>query len=181
MHQECVCCLWFQPYNVWILLKTVIKYLHWSICKTMLYHGKAATCRCMYIISTIVGCPVYDWILTPLNFHPWGLNSTGCDQNSTVFSCWIATPETGGHCITTTRRIKFGPPVELWPRVFIPRWIMTPGLNSTLNCDPDTWFNVQLWLWNWITIQFGTMTRVIIQREILTRGHNSTLNCDPGS
>ena len=54
-HQQCVGCLSFQPYNVWILLKTVIKYLHWSICKTiqMLYHGKAATCRCMYITSTM--------------------------------------------------------------------------------------------------------------------------------
>ena len=84
-------------------------------------------------------------------------------------------------CITTPRRIKFGPPIELWPRVFIPRWIMTPGLNSTLNCDPETWFYVQLWPWNWITIQFGTMIWVIIQCEILSRGHNSTLNCDPGS
>ena len=35
--------------------KTVIKYLHWSICKTiqMSYHDKAATCRCMYITSTM--------------------------------------------------------------------------------------------------------------------------------
>ena len=34
-------CLLFQLYNVWILLKAVIKYLHWSICITiqMLYHG----------------------------------------------------------------------------------------------------------------------------------------------
>ena len=42
-------------YNIWILIKTVRKYVHWSICKTiqMLYHGKAATFRCMYITSTI--------------------------------------------------------------------------------------------------------------------------------
>ena len=35
----------FQPYNVWILLKTVIKYLHWSICKTIqrLNHVTAGT------------------------------------------------------------------------------------------------------------------------------------------
>ena len=39
-------------------------------------------------------------------------------------------------------RIKFGPPVELWPRVLIPRWIMTLGINSTLNFDPESWFNV---------------------------------------
>ena len=25
----------FHPYNVWILLKTVITYLHWSICRTI--------------------------------------------------------------------------------------------------------------------------------------------------
>ena len=43
------------------------------------------------------------------------------------------------------RRIKFGPPVELWPRVLIPRWIMTLGINSTLNFDPESWFNVKLW------------------------------------
>ena len=36
------------------------------------------------------------------------------------------------------RRIKFGPPVELWPRVLIPRWIMTLGQNSTSKCDPGS-------------------------------------------
>ena len=32
-------------YNIWILLNTILKYLHWSICKTiqMLSHGTAAT------------------------------------------------------------------------------------------------------------------------------------------
>ena len=50
------------------------------------------------------------------------------------------------------RRIKFGPPVELWPRVFIPRWIMTLGINSTLNVDPESWFNVKLWPGIGITI-----------------------------
>ena len=50
------------------------------------------------------------------------------------------------------RRIKFGPPVELWTRVFIPRWIMTLGINSTLNFDPESWFNVKLWPGIGITI-----------------------------
>ena len=50
------------------------------------------------------------------------------------------------------RRIKFGPPVELWPRVLIPRWIMTLGINSTLNFDPESWFNVKLWPGIGITI-----------------------------
>ena len=50
------------------------------------------------------------------------------------------------------RRIKFGPPVELWPRVLIPRWIMTLGINFTLNFDPESWFNVKLWPGIGITI-----------------------------
>ena len=50
------------------------------------------------------------------------------------------------------RRIEFWPPVELWPRVLIPRWIMTLGINSTLNFDPESWFNVKLWPGIGITI-----------------------------
>ena len=48
----------FQPYNVWILLNTVIKYLHWSICKTiqMLYHVTAATEIHMYTMLTLCTC-----------------------------------------------------------------------------------------------------------------------------
>ena len=59
----------------------------------------------------------------------------------------------------------------------IPRWIVTPGHGSTLNCDPGSLFHVELWpqlkFWPWIriTIQFG----------ILTRGHSSTWIFDPGS
>ena len=92
------------------------------------------------------------------------------------FRVELRPPETGGHCITTPRRIKFGPPlncypgslfhVALWPQALIPRYIVTPRHDSMFNCD--------------LGIQFGTMIRVIIQREILTRGHKSTLNCDPG-
>ena len=59
--------------------------------------------------------------------------------------------------------------VELWPRVRIPRWIVTPGHDSTLNCDPGSCFHVELW------------PRVIIPRWIVTPGHDSTLNFDPGS
>ena len=74
---------------------------------------------------------------------------------------------------------------------------MTPGQNSTLNCDPNprsqfnlgSQFNVESR--PGVTIQRGIMTRVkilreilirvIIQRGIMTRGHNSTLSYDPGS
>ena len=90
-------------------------------------------------------------------------------------------PRQGVIVLRPLRRIEFRPPVELRRQVFIPRWIMSPGLNSTLNCDPKSWFNVQLWPGILIIIQCGTITRVIIQREILTQGHTSTLNChSPG-
>ena len=51
----------------------------------------------------------------------------------------------------------------------IPRWIVTPGQNSTLNCDPGSEFHVEL------------RPRVMIPRGIVTPGHVSTLNCDSGS
>ena len=74
--------------------------------------------------------------------------------------------------------------VENRCRVMILRWKVTPGLdstlkyicmtlglNSTLNCDPESWLNVELWPGLGITIQ----------RWFVTRGHNSTWNFDPGS
>ena len=87
--------------------------------------------------------------------------------------------------------------VELWPRVKIPRWIMTPGQNSTLNCDPNPrlQFNLgQNSTWNQdpvsqfnvesrpgVTILRKILVRVTIQRGIMTRGYNSTLSYDLGS
>ena len=61
--------------------------------------------------------------------------------------------------------------VEKLPRVLILHWNMTLGLNYTLNCDPESWLNVELWPGLGITIQCW----------ILTRGHNSTWKFDPGS
>ena len=58
----------------------------------------------------------------------------------------------------------------MWSRVLIPRWSKTPGLNSTLNCDPESWFNFKL----------SPCIGITIQRGILTKGHNSTWNFDPG-
>ena len=45
-------------YNIWILLKTIIKYLHRSNCKTMqmLYHGTAATAIHMYTMLVLCTC-----------------------------------------------------------------------------------------------------------------------------
>ena len=131
----------------------------------------------------------------------------------TLLSCWILITLLNSDTFlsrnSTGRRYIHGSEfhVELWPWVKIPRWIMTPGHNSTLNCDPNprsqfnlgSQFNVKSR--PGVTIQHGIMTRVKIQREILirsqfnveswpgvtiqrwvmTRGHNSTWNYDPGS
>ena len=79
---------------------------------------------------------------------------------------------------------------------------MTPGQNSTLNCDPnprshinvESWVGVtikrgiQTWghnsMWNQdlgVTIQRGIMTEGQISTWNLDRDHNSTWNSDPGS
>ena len=61
--------------------------------------------------------------------------------------------------------------VELWPQVWIPRWIVTPNHKSTLNCDLrlGSQFNVEFW------------PGIIIQCGILTWGYNSTWNSDPST
>ena len=100
----------------------------------------------------------------------------------------------------------------MWPRVIIPRWIVTrvkipgwnvtPAHNSTLNCDPGSWFRVevipQVSIQRWIVTPSHDSTlnchlvlgsqfnvefwpRVIIQRGIFTRGYNSTWNSDPST
>ena len=63
----------------------------------------------------------------------------------------------------------------MWPRVRIPRWIVTrvkiprwnvtPAHNSTLNCVPGSWFHVEV------------RPQVSIQRWIVTPSHDSTLDC----
>ena len=102
--------------------------------------------------------------------------------------------------------------MEFWPGVIIPRWIVTrvriprqnvtPGHNSTLNCDLGSWFHVevrpQVSIQRWIVTPSHDSTlnchlvlgsqfnvefwpRVIIQRGILTRGYNSMWNSDPST
>ena len=90
--------------------------------------------------------------------------------------------------------------VETSPRVIIPRWIVTPGLDSTLNYDPGSEFLVVLWprvifqrlivtweLGHYHYINTGSQFNVefwhgvTIQREILTRGNNSTWISDPST
>ena len=87
-----------------------------------------------------------------------------------IFHVELRPPKTGGHCITTPPTDKIWTPLNCNPQVLIPRWIMTPGLDSTLNVDPESWFNIKLWPGMGITIQCG----------IVTRGHDSTFSFDPG-
>ena len=61
-------------------------------------------------------------------------------------------------------RLRFH--VELWPRVMVPRWIVTSDLDSTLNCDPK--LNCDLGLGSQFNVEF------------LPWGQNSTWNFDPG-
>ena len=88
-------------------------------------------------------------------------------------------------------------PVELWPRVITQRWIVTLGPDSTVNCDPDkdftwncdpgSWFNVELWPKLNCNLELGSQFNVefwpgvIIKRGILTPGDNSTWNFDPST
>ena len=90
-------------------------------------------------------------------------------------------PRQGVIVLRPLRRIKFGPPLNCNPQALIPRWIMTPGLDSTLNYDPESWFNIKLWPGIGITIQCGIVTRGHNSTWNFDRGHNSTLNCDPES
>ena len=87
-------------------------------------------------------------------------------------------PETGGLSITTPPTDKIWTPVELRPRVFIPRSI-DPGHDSTLNCDPGfgsqsmwnsdpgSYFNVAFWSWSLFHVELWP--RIIIPRWIVTR------------
>ena len=88
-----------------------------------------------------------------------------------IFHVELRPPRQGVIVLRPLRRIKSGPPLNFDPQVLIPRWIMTPGLESTLNVDPKSWFNIELWPAIGITIQWW----------IVTRGHDSTWNIDPGS
>ena len=100
-------------------------------------------------------------------------------------------PETGVIVLRFLRRIKFGPlvelwpgsrfHVELWPNVLISRWILTPSLDSTLNCDPGLGSKFNVEFWPGVIILRGIWPGVIIPRWIVTSGHNSTSKCDPGS
>ena len=95
----------------------------------------------------------------------------------TLLSCWILITLLNFDTIltrnSTGKRYVDGSEfhVELWPGVKIPRWILTPGQNSTLNYDPGSEFHIELW----------SQAQVTIQRLIMTRGHNSTWNSDLGS
>ena len=81
----------------------------------------------------------------------------------TLFSCWIL--------ITLLNFDTFLSRNCTGRGVRNPRWIVTPGQNSTLNCDPGSKFHVELWprarIPHWIVIRISC--------------HNLTLNHDSGS
>ena len=114
----------------------------------------------------------------------------------TLLSCWILITLLNFDTIlsrnSTVRRYVDGSEfhVELWPGVKIPRWILTPGQNSTLNYDPGSEFHIELWSQAQVTIprlivnrgsQFNAefRPRVIFQCGIKTRCNFSTWNHDP--
>ena len=76
-----------------------------------------------------------------IEFWPHGISTRGVLIQRAVlriqriFHVELRPPETGGHCITTPPTDKIWTPVELWP----------PGLDSTLNYDPRSWFYVECW------------------------------------
>ena len=120
-------------------------------------------------------CKIKFW--PPIEYRP-GVNIQWIFRwIMTLLSCWILITllnfDTFLSRNSTGRTYVDGSEfhVELWPRVKIPRWIMTLGQNSTLDCDPNTrWqLNVESWL------------GVTIQRWIETWGLTSTWNQDPGS
>ena len=98
-----------------------------------------------------------------------------------IFHVELQPPETGGHCITTPPTDKIWTPRWIVTPGLDSTWIKTPGLNSTLHFDPshDSALNCDPGLGSQFIVEFWH--EVIIQCGILTWGHNSTWNFDPGS
>ena len=128
------------------------------------------------LISFVCGrCKIKFW--PPIEYRPGVTIQWIFRWIMTLPSCWILIAPLNFYTLlsrnSTGRRYVDGSEfhVELWPRVKIPRWILTLDQNFTLKCDLDlgSQFNVKLG------------PGVIIQRGIMTRGHNSTWNFDPGS
>ena len=126
-------------------------------------------------IFRLRGCKIKFW--PPIEYRPGVTIQWIFRWIKTLPSCWILIAPLNFDTLlsrnSTGRRYVDGSEfhVELWPRVNIPRWIVTLDQNFTLKCDPDlgAQFNVKLG------------PRVIIQRGIMTRGQYSKWNHDPGS
>ena len=139
------------------------------------YQRKSDLLRINFII--ICRCKIKFWPPPPIEYRPGVTIQWIFRWIMTLPSCWILIAPLNFDTLlsrnSTGRRYVDGSEfhVELWPRVKIPRWIVTLDQNFTLKCDPDlgSQFNVILG------------PGVIIQREIMTRGHNSTWHSDPGS
>ena len=151
----------------------------------------------------ICRCKIKFWPPPPIEYRP-GVNIQWIFRwIVTLLSCWILITLLNSDTFlsrnSTGRRYVDGSEfhVELWPRVKIPRWIMTrvrithwivipiPGHNltwdhnSTWNHDPGSQFNVKSWPGSLFNVE--SWPRVTIQHWVMTRGHNTTWNYDPGS
>ena len=109
-----------------------------------------------------------------LNFWPHWISTRGVfdSTGSAQDSCWIATPETGGNCITT----------PMMDNIWTLGWIVTLCLDSTLNYEPQVL--IPRWMLTpspWFNVKLRPGIGIITQCVILTRGHISTWNFDPGS
>ena len=116
---------WNETYMLW-------KSNHWGIktCKNY-----CSWCRIEQIDNNLRRCRIEFW--------PHWISTRGVLIQRAVlriqriFHVELRPPETGGHCITTPPTDKILTPVEMWP----------PGLDSTLNYDPRSWFHVECWPW----------------------------------
>ena len=122
------------------------------ICYTPLQSKKVKK-KTKYFDGAVVGLN-FD----PIEFRPLGSWFNGLCSGFNGFFMLNCDPlRQGVIVLRPLRRMKFWPLVELWPQVLIPRKIMTPVLNSTLNFDPShdstltcdpglgSQFNVKFW------------------------------------
>ena len=119
-----------------------------------------------------------DKILIPIEYRP-GVNFQWIFRwIMTLLSCYTLNFDTFLSRNSTGRRYVDGSEfhVELWPRVKIPRWIMTRVRIPHWNVIPIPGFNL-----TWVTIQRGRKARCHNLTWNLDPGPNSTWNHDTGS
>ena len=151
--------------NVQIFHSFLQQYLtHWS--EFVFYECCSFSPVLIFKIS-FVELPVKDWIWTPLNFDLCGLNSTGCAQYSTIFSCWIVTPQHRTilkymYSFISLQGSSFSYQVSI--PLFLASVCMFFSLFKSIG----------------ISTTHAQTKQVTILRSIVTLNHGTTLNCNPG-